>query len=382
MVYVLEKNKNVEEIAQDLANIFSKTAVERDLAGGTAKVERDLIRESGLLKLLIPKEYGGQGGDWLDVLNVVHIFAKVDSSLAHLYGYHFVNLITPHLCGNKEQKEYYYKITAKHNYFWGNAFNPVDIKLRARKEGSKYIFNGVKTFCSGSVDSDYLLVSALIDGQEEPLLVVIPTNRMGISIKNDWDNFGQRQTDSGTVEFNNVVVEEKEVLRNGFNHDEFSRLRVNIASFVLNHLYLGIAEGAFEAALQYTRTQTRARTPHRSAIDDPIIQHHYGEFYVQLEAAKLLLEKSNVMFQNLWDMGNHISPEERKTLDDATHAAKVFITKAGLDITSRIFEVMGSRATANRYGFDRFWRNLRTMTLHIPVDITIQELGRHVLYNE
>ncbi len=372
--------KKIEEIATSLAKKFKETAVTRDQAGGNAKNERDLIRKSGLLKLLIPTEYGGLGGNWLDVLQVVRIFARVDSSLAHVFGYHFVNLTTPHLCGSEEQKVRYYTETVQRNLFWGNAFNPIDIKLTATKQDNHYIFEGKKTFCSGSVDSDYLLVSALLEGREEPLLAIIPTKRIGIEVKEDWDNFGQRQTDSGTVEFHAVRVELNEVLENGFNRNEFSRLRLNISSFILNHLYLGIVEGAFEAARNYTQTETRARSPlYTSATEDPIIQKHFGEFFAQVEAAKLVVERSDELFQKLWLKGSNITLAEREALDDVTNVAKIVTTRIGLDVTSRMFEVMGSRATANRYGFDRYWRNLRTMTLHVPVDTTIQELGRRVL---
>ena len=374
---------NIEEIVQELAATFAETAIQRDRTGGNAKYERDLIRKSGLLKLLIPSEYGGLGGNWSDLFKVVRTFAKVDSSLAHVFGYHFINLVTPHLCGSEEQKEFYYRETVKHNYFWGNAFNPVEIKLTAEKQEQGYVLNGIKTFCSGSVDSDLLLVSALVDGKDEPLLAVIPTNRIGIDVKGDWDNMGQRQTDSGTIIFDHVEVKDSEVLQRGFNYNEFSKLRLNIASFVLNHLYLGITEGAFESALIYTKEQTRPRSPiHTSAIEDPIIQHHYGQFYVQIEAANLVVKKADQLLQDLWNRPNDITPEDHNQLDYALQAAKIITTQVGLDITSRIFEVTGSRSTASKYGFDRYWRNLRTMTLHVPVDTTIQTLGHKVLYNE
>ena len=131
----------------------------------------------------------------------------------------------------------------------------------------------------------------------------------------------------------------------------------------------------------YTATKTRPRSSHvESAIDDPSIQRHYGEFYVQIEAARLLVDKTDEIFQRLWDKGIAVTEEERKELDYAVYAAKAFTTKAGLEITSRIFEVMGSRSTASHYGFDRFWRNMRTMTLHVPVDTVIQNLGEWVLH--
>lgn len=369
------------QIAEELAQKFYENAAKRDSTGGIPKVERDLIRESGLLKVLIPKEYGGWGGTWTDVVNIVKTFAKYDSSLAHIYGYHFVNLITSHLWGNSEQQEYYYRETAKNNWFWGNAFNSVDIKLIAHKEKEHFVLNGVKTFCTGSVDSDNLIVSALYEGQENLFIAIIPTNREGVIVNEDWDNFGQRQTDSGTVTFTNVIVKEEEVLQNGFDPSEFAKLRINISHFILNHLFLGIMEGAFEEAKKYTTANTRPRSPlAASAIEDPSIQRHYGEFYVQIEAARLLVEKTDVIFQRLWDKGEAITEEERNELNYAVYATKAFTTKAGLDITSRIFEVMGSRSTAGQYGFDRFWRNMRTMTLHVPVDTIIQNLGDWVLH--
>lgn len=382
-VTTIIKQINLDETIDRLVSQFAQTAVERDRKGGNAKTERDLLRESGLLSLLIPSEQGGLGGNWHDVFKVVQSIARVDSSLAHIYGYHCINLVTPHLCGTEEQWTSFYRQTAQHQLFWGNAFNPVDIKLEAVKQHQHFVLNGVKTFCSGSVDSDVLLVSAHYEAQEDPLLAVIPTNRIGIDVKEDWDNMGQRQTDSGTVIFENVIVKEEEVLQLGFNHSNFSRLRYNIATFVLNHVYLGIAEGAFAAALDYTKTTARPRFPqYVSALEDPVIQHHYGEFHVQLEAARLIVERADQLLQQLWDTPSTITEQQLQALDNALQTAKVFTTKTGLQITSDIFEVMSSRSTAARYGFDRYWRNIRTMTLHVPVDVAIQTIGQKILVAE
>jgi alkylation response protein AidB-like acyl-CoA dehydrogenase len=63
-------------------------------------------------------------------------------------------------------------------------------------------------------------------------------------------------------------------------------------------------------------------------------------------------------------------------------AAKVTTSKAGLEITSRMFEVMGARAASGPARIDRFWRNLRTHTLHDPVDYKIRELGDWALNHQ
>ncbi|MDF5730954.1 MAG: acyl-CoA dehydrogenase family protein [Rhizonema sp. PD38] len=68
--------------------------------------------------------------------------------------------------------------------------------------------------------------------------------------------------------------------------------------------------------------------------------------------------------------------------DIAVFAAKAFATRVGLDITTNIFELMGTRSTASKYGFDRYWRDLRTFTLHDPVDYKLRDIGNWVLNQE
>lgn len=63
----------------------------------------------------------------------------------------------------------------------------------------------------------------------------------------------------------------------------------------------------------------------------------------------------------------------------ANASAKVAATRVGLDLSSRMFEVMGARATSGKYRFDRYWRNLRTFTLHDPVDYKVRAVGNWVL---
>lgn len=59
--------------------------------------------------------------------------------------------------------------------------------------------------------------------------------------------------------------------------------------------------------------------------------------------------------------------------------AKVLAARTALDVTSRVFEVMGARATHNRYAFDRFWRDTRTHSLHDPLAHKLLEVGEYAL---
>jgi alkylation response protein AidB-like acyl-CoA dehydrogenase len=65
-----------------------------------------------------------------------------------------------------------------------------------------------------------------------------------------------------------------------------------------------------------------------------------------------------------------------------TGAVKVRADEAALEVTSRIFEITGARSTASKYDFDRFWRNVRTHTLHDPVAYQRLEVGSFVLADE
>src|SRR5206468_2119608 len=106
-----------------------------------------------------------------------------------------------------------YTDTVAEDIFWGNALNPLDKRLSASPTAGGWVLNGVKSFASGSVGSDYLTVSAWDPLQDAPLIGVLPTRQPGVAVQADWDAFGQRQTDSGTVRFENVLLPEDNVLQ-------------------------------------------------------------------------------------------------------------------------------------------------------------------------
>jgi alkylation response protein AidB-like acyl-CoA dehydrogenase len=373
--------RDYTELVSSLSKEFAATAVERDAKGGTPQYERDRLRESGLLKLIVPQEYGGLGETWTTTLKIVRDFAKVDSSIAHLFSYHFLGVVAPHIFGNSEQKERYYTETIRNNSFWCNGFNPLDRRVILTPDGDKFRLNGIKSFCSGSVDSDLIPVSAVQEGVTGFKIVIVPTRREGVTVNQDWDNMGQRQTDSGSITFENVLIEENEILTPDPDAGVFKTIRSCLTQITFANIYLGIAQGALEAAKDYTQTQTRPwfTSGVDSATQDPYILHHYGEMWVNLQAATLLTDKAGELVDAAWEKQQQLTEEERGECSLAIATAKVATTKVGLDITSRIFEVMGARATASKYGFDRYWRNLRTFTLHDPVDYKVRAVGNWAL---
>ncbi|MGG3846103.1 acyl-CoA dehydrogenase family protein [Aeribacillus composti] len=380
---VAEGTGHYLDTALQLAKEFAKTAIERDERGGTAKAERDLLRKSGLLSLIIPKSLGGLGKDWKAVLQITRELAKVDGSLAHLFGYHFLCLTSVHLFGSPQQKEKYYKETAENNLFWGNTYNPLDESLLVKREGDQLKLIGKKSFCSGAKDSERLLISAKSPNQDRPVIAVIPTNRTGIIINDDWDSFGQRQTDSGTVVFQDVLLKEEEILNFYEQEPEsfFPTIRTHTAQTILVHVLLGIAEGAFEEAKNYTKNITRPWLTSKvdQATSDPYTIRQYGDLYVQLKAAAALAQDASNALQEAWDKERALTEKERGECGIIIATAKVATAKVALEVTSRMFEVMGARATLGKYRFDRFWRNVRTHTLHDPIEYKIRDIGEWAL---
>src|SRR5579884_2996726 len=166
-------------VADALAARLAETAVARDRAGGTARAERRLIRESGLLRLSIPRELGGWGAGWRTTMGIVRRLARVDGSLAHLFGFHHLLVATVRLFGDERQWRAAYADTTRLDWFWGNALNPLDRRTAIRPDGEGFTIEGTKTFCSGASDSDRLIVSAL-DEANRLVVAAIPTDRAGV----------------------------------------------------------------------------------------------------------------------------------------------------------------------------------------------------------
>ncbi len=369
------------DIAQSLADQFALTAAERDKQGGNPKPQRDLIRQSGLLGLSIPKEYGGQGADWQTIFQTIQVIARVDSSLAHVYGFHHLLIATVQLFSQPEQYGPWFEQTARENLFWGNTLNPLDRRTTASQvSDQEYIFHGDKSFCSGSIDSDILLCSGY-NPEGKLLIGVIPTQRDGVSFLGDWNNMGQRQTDSGSSHFEQVRIHTDELLLNpGPLSTLYSSLRPLIAQLIFVHMFLGVAEGAFEIAKQTVQSQKAwSKSLAENAVNDPFTQKHFAEFYVQLEGVRLLADKAIQALQKAWDIGADLTAEQRGEVSIAIATAKIAATNTSLYITQNIFQVMGARATTAKLNLDRFWRNVRTQTLHDPVDYKYQEVGEWVL---
>jgi alkylation response protein AidB-like acyl-CoA dehydrogenase len=369
-------------VAAELARRLGETANARDQAGGHAAQEREWIRDSGLLTLSIPVAYGGQGADWPTVYQVVRILARADSALAHVFGFHHLQLAGIQLYGTQQQQRRFLTQTVEQRLFWGNALNPLDRRTTAADADYGFVLDGVKNFSSGSVGSDWLTISAWHEPSQSALIGVVPTRQQGVEVQADWDAFGQRQTDSGNVHFTRVSLPSTQVLQApGHAPTPQATLRSQVAQLIMANLYLGIGEGAFEAARAYTLNEARPwfASGVSAAAADPLIQHRYGQLWLKLRPAAVLADHAAQELDRLFRLGAAVTAQQRGELAIAVAEAKVLAHTAGIDVSNQIFELTGARSTSARYGYDRFWRNARVHTLHDPVDYKLRDLGRYAL---
>ncbi|GAA5231607.1 hypothetical protein GCM10025795_01190 [Verticiella sediminum] len=230
-----------------------------------------------------------------------------------------------------------------------------------------------------------LIASALDETSGRLLIAAIPTERRGISLNDDWNSIGQRQTDSGSALFEKVRVEHNELLLDpGPLATPLASLRPLLAQLTFVQLFIGQAAGALEAARHYTLHEAYpwVRSPAERAADDPHVLARYGEFWADLEAAIALADRAAAQFDAAWRQGDSLDWDTRGKLALAIAAAKVSSARAGLAITGGMFEVTGARATHGALALDRYWRNVRTQTLHDPLHYKLQELGEWALKGE
>ena len=362
--------------AVELREIFARDAVERDQLGGRPEEQIRLLKESGLVNLLIPKEFGGEGQPYSTALRIVREFAKVDGSLGHLFGYHFGPLQNALTAGSDPRFGDILRRSAAGRWFWGNTTNSFSKSLFGKREADGVVLNGFRPFASGSHVADYLLVAWEDEETNERSFAYIPPTRAGITIADDWDGIGQRQTGSGRVFYRDVRIHADEILPERAK-DPAALLGPQQQQSVLLNVFIGSAQGALIAARNYTVTQSRPwiYSGVERHSDDPWIKRQYGDLSIKVQAATALADRAAEAIDAAFTKGAELTAEDRGRTAVAVAAANVLAGKVALEVTSEIFEVMGARSAVRQNGFDRFWRNVRIHTLHNPAEYKARNVG-------
>jgi alkylation response protein AidB-like acyl-CoA dehydrogenase len=382
---VITTAAGLDDALHRLAIAFTAVAAERDREGTAPFGEVEQLRATGALPALVPQELGGGGLDWLTVLRALRPVIRADAGLGHVFAYHYVNSWRLQLNENTENIEGLQRELAENHLFWGGAGNPRDAGLQLTPAEGGFTVSGRKFFATGAQVADRVTASATRTDTGEKLAIIVDSTQPTVVHHDDWANIGQRLSASGSVSFDSAFVPDRYVLgyggQSGERYRPYASLSILFFQAALNHLHVGLAEGALAAAAEYVRSTTKpwSTSGVQRASDDPYIRELMGELTAATRAADALTWRSTELLAEAAAKGWSLGDEERGEVAVDIAAAKVVSTKTVLDVTSRLFELTGARATGESYAFDRFWRNARTITLHDPVAYKAQEVGIHAL---
>ena len=354
-------------------------AAEYDRAGqNPVESWRDLWR-AGFLGAAIPEAYGGLGLDMSTYIAAIRTIARGCASTAMTVHMHSTVLRFIGALGTDAQRRRYFDEVTSHGRLFGSWGSEPAVSLSRtflmetviREDGPGYVVDGVKYFCTMALGASHYMVWCALDGgtdmSKSLVLALVPADAPGIATDGKWNTLGMRATYSPSVTFTGVRVDREAVLG-----DPGAAIRVGVVeSFALGYaaVYLGIAEAALAFAIDYAKK--RVVKPENIAVaQDPAVQRHVGELSAHLEAALLVLADSAAR----WEAADVI---DRGVL---ANKAKYLATEAGLDVTSKVIQLVGGRGAYKDYPAERAFRDLRTSTLMPPtVDRMLEGIGRSAL---
>ncbi|MDG4667666.1 acyl-CoA dehydrogenase family protein [Mycobacterium sp. 236(2023)] len=343
------------------------------------------LRGSGVLTLRVPKRYGGPGGSTRDVLTAVIHIASGSSNVAQALRAHFG--FSERLLSNRateaERFEWFPKINA--GLVVGNAITDAkgrtpgssDTTVLPDRDGVLRL-NGHKFYSTGTLYADAIAVSA-VDAQGNDVQVIVPTDRAGVELFDDWDGFGQRMTASGATRFTDVEIAPIEVTTVSDGHHlghSTTFLQLYLAAVAA-----GIAVAVRNDAVEYVQTRARpaAHSLASRAADDPFILQAVGEIGAAAAAAQALVLSAADSLDALVDNGLQDDAGALADVAVVVAQAQLVAERLTLDVAQRLFDTGGASATSRKLNLDRHWRNVRTVASHNPLDYKAHAVGNYLV---
>ena len=259
----------------------------------------------------------------------------------------------------------------------GRAPSSADTKVLPDTAGILRL-NGYKFYSTGTLFADVIAVSAL-DANGRDVQAIIPADRPGVELFDDWDGFGQRTTASGGTRFTDVEVQPDEVVTvsegNTLGHAT-AFLQLYLAAVAV-----GIAHAVLDDAVEYVRTKARpaSHSVADSAATDPFVLQAVGEISATAASAEAIVLTAADAIDGLIDEGRQ--HDQDAVADVAVAVARAQLVAERLTITAaeRLFDTGGASATARKLNLDRHWRNVRTIAGHSPLAYKAYAAGNYAV---
>jgi alkylation response protein AidB-like acyl-CoA dehydrogenase len=357
------QNENQRMIAQMIRDFGAKeiTPFRKDW-DDRSHFPLDLFKklgELGLMGVLIPTEYGGSGFGYMEYVTAIVELSKLDPSVGLSMAAHN-SLCSGHIMmfGNEEQKKKYLPKLATCEWLgaWGltepnTGSDAGNMRTVAKKEGDSWIINGAKNFITHGASGDIAVVIARtgeIGDSHGMTAFIVERGTPGFKGGRKEDKLGMRASETAEMLFDDCIVHESQVL--GEVGDGFIQSmkildggRISIAA-----LGQGIAEGALEASIQYSKERHQFNKPISSFQG---ISFKLADMATQVEASSLLILKAA-------DLKNR---GEKVTLAGAQ--AKYYSSEIAVSVSNEAVQIFGGYGFTKDYPVEKFYRDSKLCTI-------------------
>lgn len=321
------------------------------------ELRSDLVKklfEMGLMGVESPEQYGGAGSTFTMACLAVEELGRVDGSVSVLVDVQNTLVTNAFLrWGNDAQKEKYLGRMSKSEvgaYALSESSSGSDafaLKLRAEKKGDKYILNGNKLWITNGKEASIFIVFANLDpakGYKGITAFIVEKGFPGFSVGKKEDKLGIRASSTCELLFQNCEVPEANVLGEVGKGYKIAIETLNEGRIGIGAQMLGIASGAYEAALGYVKQREQFGKP---IAQFQGVQFQLAEMRTELEAARLMVYNA----ARLKDAGADFI--------ESAAMAKLFASRAAEHITSKAIDLLGGNGFTKEYPVEKFWRDAK-----------------------
>ena len=317
------------------------------------------LGELGLMGVLVPTEYGGSGFSYTEYVTAIEQLSILDPSIGLSMAAHN-SLCTGHILqfGSEEQKKKWLPKLATAQWIgaWGltehnTGSDAGAMATTAVKEGDEWVINGTKNFITHAISGDIAVVMVRT-GEKDDLhrttTFVIEKGTPGFTSGKKVDKLGMRASETAELVFDNCRVPEENILGNiGGGFLQAMKVldggRISIAA-----LGLGIAKGAYQAALQYSKERKQFGKPisHFQAIAFKL-----ADMVTEIEASELLIYSA----ADKKNKGEHMTKEGAM--------AKYYSSEIAVKIANDAVQVLGGYGYTKDFPVERFYRDSKLCTI-------------------
>jgi alkylation response protein AidB-like acyl-CoA dehydrogenase len=342
------------------------------------------LHQAGLLSTAIPAEFGGFGlgpyqGSVMTLWLMTKEFAKVDLSLARCWEGHCNSMVLIDGMGTEAQKQRWFAGVVDRGEIWVAWSGEPQARVSSEKFSfgttttrveNGYVVNGSKAFATsaGAARWAILLVSTAgpggarhIGGSPDSLLL-LACDLSSPSVEIDrswWDPMGMRGTASHVVKFIDTFIPDENIIGHAGQYLAEGWQTCFIPHYAAT--FLGAAEGAYEFALGYVRSQNK--------VTDAYIQHHLGQSAINVETGYLWLRH----VAEMWETGRHDEAQS------AGSRARHIMEHLAEDTVKRSIRACGARSMNRPSPLERIYRDLSFYVRHDNDDHLLATIGRSLL---